>query len=68
MFSSFLLFFIFLALTANFIVDRLSCKSVFDKEQVVIMEVFVSVARESFKIRVSFELRYGTCSEPLVSA
>lgn len=54
-FSSFFLFFIFFALTANFIVERVSFKSDFYKEHVVMMEVVVSAARESFRILVSLE-------------
>ena len=54
-FSNFLLFLIFLARTANFMVDKVSQKSAFSREQVVIMEVVVSTASESFKILVSLE-------------
>ena len=55
------LFLIFLALTANFIVDKVSWKSDFYNEHVVIIDVFVLLDKESFKILVNFEFRYGIC-------
>lgn len=55
--SNFCLFFIFLARTAKRIVDRVSQESDSSEEQVVIMLVLEEPLRESFRMRVNFELR-----------
>lgn len=55
-----------MARTANLIVEIVYWWSFWSKEQVVIMDVFVSVDNESFKILVNFEFRYGICSDPFV--
>ena len=57
---------IFLALTANFIVDIVYCLSVFSKEQVVTIDVLQSFNNESLSILVSLESLKGTCSAPVV--
>lgn len=55
-----------MARTANLIVEIVYWWSFWSKEQVVIMDVFVSVDNESFKILVNFEFRYGIWSDPFV--
>jgi hypothetical protein len=59
--------FIFLALTANFIVEMVYCLSHFYKEHVTIIEVRHSPYKEFLKILVNLESLKGTCYAPVVS-
>ena len=57
-----------MARTANLMVERVSFRSFFYKEHVVIILVLHPPERESLRIRVSLELRYGICSADVVNA